>query len=48
MPLLIPADMAVILLLIRTIFEDRTLQEELSGDTDYTRQIRYRLIPGIR
>lgn len=36
-----------ILLLLRTALEDRTLQNELSGYADYSRQVRYRLVPGI-
>jgi protein-S-isoprenylcysteine O-methyltransferase Ste14 len=36
-----------LLLLIRTYFEDRTLHEELEGYPEYTKQTRYRLIPGI-
>jgi protein-S-isoprenylcysteine O-methyltransferase Ste14 len=36
-----------ILLIIRTVLEDRTLQAELSGYDDYARQVRYRLLPGI-
>ncbi len=37
-----------ILFILRTAFEDCTLQNELSGYDDYARQIRYRLLPGIR
>jgi protein-S-isoprenylcysteine O-methyltransferase Ste14 len=44
---LIPAAVALVILLIRTSLEDRTLQEELPGYRDYTRRVRYRLIPGI-
>jgi protein-S-isoprenylcysteine O-methyltransferase Ste14 len=36
-----------LLLIIRTGFEDRTLQAELPGYRAYARQVRYRLIPGI-
>jgi protein-S-isoprenylcysteine O-methyltransferase Ste14 len=32
---------------LRTFFEDRTLQKELEGYTDYTRKVKYRLIPFI-
>ena len=35
------------LLLLRTALEDRTLQAELTGYADYSRQVRYRLLPGI-
>ena len=44
---LIPAAVATIISVIRTVLEDRTLQEELSGYQDYARRVRYRLIPGI-
>jgi protein-S-isoprenylcysteine O-methyltransferase Ste14 len=37
----------VILLILRTAFEDRTLQAELTGYADYARQVRYRLVSGI-
>jgi protein-S-isoprenylcysteine O-methyltransferase Ste14 len=32
---------------VRTILEDRTLQNELPGYAEYARRVRYRLIPGI-
>lgn len=44
---LIPAAVALIIVVIRTALEDRTLQEELPGYRDYARRVRYRLIPGI-
>ena len=44
---LIPATVALIITVIRTALEDRTLQEELPGYKDYARRVRYRLIPGI-
>jgi protein-S-isoprenylcysteine O-methyltransferase Ste14 len=44
---LIPALVALILAVIRTALEDRTLQEELPGYQEYTQRIRYRLFPGI-
>ena len=44
---LIPAAVASIIAVIRTALEDQTLQEELPGYRDYTRRVRYRLIPGI-
>lgn len=44
---LIPAAVALIIVVIRTALEDRTLQEELSGYRDYARRVRYRLFPGI-
>jgi len=44
---LIPATVASIIAVIRTLLEDHTLQEELPGYPDYARRVRYRLIPGI-
>jgi len=36
-----------LLLIVRTQLEDRTLHAGLEGYSDYARQTRYRLIPGI-
>jgi len=44
---LIPAALALIIAVIRTALEDRTLQEELPGYRDYARRVRYRLFHGI-
>lgn len=44
---LIPAVAALIIAVIRTALEDRSLQEELPGYQGYTRRVRYRLFPGI-
>ncbi|MCB0190430.1 MAG: isoprenylcysteine carboxylmethyltransferase family protein [Anaerolineae bacterium] len=44
---LIPALVALIITVIRTTLEDRTLQAELPGYRDYARRVHYRLIPGI-
>ena len=44
---LIPAAVALVIAVIRTALEDRTLQEELPGYRDYARSVRYRLFPGI-
>ena len=44
---LIPAAVATIISVIRTVLEDQTLQEELPGYRDYAQQVRYRLVPGI-
>jgi protein-S-isoprenylcysteine O-methyltransferase Ste14 len=44
---LIASGLSVILLVIRTALEDRTLQTGLSGYGDYARRVRYRLLPGI-
>jgi len=44
---LIPAAVALIIAVVRTILEDRTLLEELPGYQDYAQRVRYRLIPGM-
>jgi protein-S-isoprenylcysteine O-methyltransferase Ste14 len=44
---LIPAAVALIIAVIRTVLEDQTLQDELPGYRDYARRVRYRVIPGI-
>ncbi len=43
----IPAVFALIISVIRTALEDKTLQEELPGYRDYAQRVHYRLIPGI-
>jgi protein-S-isoprenylcysteine O-methyltransferase Ste14 len=44
---LLPTAVALIIAVIRTTLEDRTLQEELPGYRDYAQHVRYRLIPWI-
>jgi len=44
---LLPAALAIALLVVRTGWEDRLLQAELSGYTDYAGRTRYRLLPGF-
>jgi len=44
---LIPAAVALVIAVIRTALEDRTLQEELPGYQEYARRVRYRLFPRI-
>jgi protein-S-isoprenylcysteine O-methyltransferase Ste14 len=44
---LIPAAVALIIAVIRTVLEDHTLQQELPGYREYASRVRYRLIPGI-
>lgn len=44
---LIPAGLILIVTVIRTFLEDRTLVSELEGYADYTERVRYRLIPLI-
>jgi len=43
----IPAFIIIILFIIRTSLEDRALQEELPGYTEYSQKVRYRLLPGV-
>lgn len=43
----VPAAFLVIVLILRTHLEDRTLQAELPGYRDYARRVRYRLFPGV-
>ena len=43
----IPVSITVILLVIRTVLEDRTLRYELSGYEEYANGVRFRLIPGV-
>lgn len=44
---LIPAAVATIITIIRTVLEDKTLMDELSGYRDYSQRVSYRLIPWI-
>jgi protein-S-isoprenylcysteine O-methyltransferase Ste14 len=44
---LIPAALSTVLLVVRTALEDRTLQAELDGYPEYSRETRYRLLPGV-
>lgn len=44
---LIPGIMAAVLMVIRTALEDRTLQVELPGYSEYIKNVHYRLVPGI-
>ena len=43
----IPIVLTLIVLVIRTSLEDKTLQEELPGYKEYAQKTRYRLIPGL-
>ncbi len=38
---------SVLLIVLRTALEDRTLQAELPGYAEYAQRVRYRLLPGI-
>jgi protein-S-isoprenylcysteine O-methyltransferase Ste14 len=44
---IIPVIVALIIAVIRTTLEDKTLQEELPGYRDYAHRVRYRLIPFV-
>lgn len=44
---LLPTLFLVIILVIRTSLEDKTLQDELDGYRAYADRVRYRLIPGV-
>ncbi|QOP41321.1 methyltransferase family protein [Sulfurimonas marina] len=44
---LIPVLIALIITVIRTELEDKTLQKELQGYKEYVQQVRYKLFPGI-
>ncbi|MBN1123124.1 MAG: isoprenylcysteine carboxylmethyltransferase family protein [Anaerolineae bacterium] len=43
----IPSALHLIILVIRTALEDRTLRDELPGYEEYTQRTRYRLLPPI-
>jgi len=43
----IPAFMVIVLFVIRTSLEDKTLQEELTGYKEYAQKVRYQLFPGV-
>ncbi|MGK6317165.1 methyltransferase family protein [Neorhizobium sp. DT-125] len=44
---LIPAALAAAVLVLRTSWEDQLLQAELPGYDEYSRQARWRLVPGV-
>jgi protein-S-isoprenylcysteine O-methyltransferase Ste14 len=43
----VPCGLIVVIFIVRTALEDRTLQEELPGYAEYAQQTRYRLLPGV-
>ncbi|MCB9423242.1 MAG: isoprenylcysteine carboxylmethyltransferase family protein [Ardenticatenaceae bacterium] len=43
----LPAVVLAVLYILRTALEDRTLQAELPGYVEFTRQTRFRLLPGV-
>jgi len=44
---LILSGLAIVLFILRTMLEDKTLQNELPGYKEYAEKVRYRLFPGI-
>jgi protein-S-isoprenylcysteine O-methyltransferase Ste14 len=44
---LVPAGFLLLVVVIRTALEDRTLQAELPGYLDYARRVPHRLLPGL-
>lgn len=46
-PAAVMAVIGLVTMVVRTALEDRTLQAELPGYSDFTQQTRYRLVPGI-
>lgn len=43
----VPALLSIILIVIRTVWEDDTLQKELPGYAEYASKVKYRLLPGV-
>ncbi len=43
----IPGALTALMMMIRTVLEDRMLQAGLPGYADYARHVRFRLIPGV-
>jgi protein-S-isoprenylcysteine O-methyltransferase Ste14 len=44
---LLPAALTVVVVVIRTALEDRTLRDELDDYQAYAQRVRYRLLPGV-
>lgn len=44
---IIPAGVAVLIIVVRTSLEDKTLHNELAGYAEYAKEVKYKLIPGI-
>jgi len=44
---LLPAGIEAVLIIVRTVFEDRFLHDELEGYPAYAQRVRYRLLPGV-
>jgi len=43
----IPVLFSIAVLIVRTVFEDKTLQQKLTGYQKYTKRVRYRLLPPV-
>lgn len=43
----IPAALIIGLFVLRTLLEDETLKEELSGYKEYVQKVRFRLLPSV-
>ena len=43
----LPVGVSIILILVRTAWEDKCLMEELEGYPEYSHKVRFRLIPGL-
>ncbi|MEW6111752.1 MAG: isoprenylcysteine carboxylmethyltransferase family protein [Thermodesulfobacteriota bacterium] len=43
----VPIACALVVTVVRTVLEDRTLRQELPGYQDYSRRVRYRLVPWL-
>lgn len=44
---IIPASMTILVLIVRTVLEDKTLHAELPGYKEYAERVRHRLLPGV-
>ena len=44
---IIPTVLIACILIVRTVLEDRTPQDELPGYKEYVQRVRYHLLPGI-
>jgi protein-S-isoprenylcysteine O-methyltransferase Ste14 len=44
---MVPGAIAGALMVVRTVLEDKTLQKELAGYSEYAKKVRYKLVPGI-
>jgi protein-S-isoprenylcysteine O-methyltransferase Ste14 len=44
---LVPSSLLVLLMVVRTVLEERTLRSGLPGYAEYAQRVKYRLVPGI-